>query len=247
MLPGGQGTSVYADGLVLKPDADPVHTEWLAGVCARVRGPGFRLPAPAPALNGQLVVDGWAAFPSVEGAPAGDTERAAGVWLSIVHVSRALHHALRGEARPALLDGRTHKWAKADEIAWGSRPSVSHPDAEPLLGVLQRYMVDEGLENQLIHGDLSGNVLLGAGAAPAVIDFSPYWRPAAYGDAVVVVDALLWWDADPSLADVGRPQDLPVRRMDVLAGARHRLPGVGIGGPSGADPELRTRRSIAGR
>ena len=33
--------------------------------------------------------------------------------------------------------------------------------------------------SQLVHGDLSGNVLLAHGLPPAVIDFSPYWRPPA--------------------------------------------------------------------
>jgi hypothetical protein len=53
--------------------------------------------------------------------------------------------------------------------------------------------------------------MLGDGLSPAVIDVSPYWRPAAYADAVVVVDALLWWRADPRLVELGRPQALDDR------------------------------------
>ncbi|MBS2534427.1 hypothetical protein KGQ20_16775 [Catenulispora sp. NF23] len=52
---------------------------------------------------------------------------------------------------------------------------------------------------QLIHGDLTGNVLFSAGLPPAVIDFSPYWRPAAFGEAIVVGDALIWHGADAGL------------------------------------------------
>ena len=53
--------------------------------------------------------------------------------------------------------------------------------------------------NQVIHGELSGNVLFAAGQAPAVIDFSPYRRPAAYADAIVAVDGLLWFGAGREL------------------------------------------------
>lgn len=69
-------------------------------------------------------------------------------------------------------------------------------------------MVDEGLSSQLIHGDLSGNVLLGRGLVPTVIDVSPYWRPAAYADAVVAVDAFLWWRADPEILPLAHPSGL---------------------------------------
>ena len=52
-----------------------------------------------------------------------------------------------------------------------------------------------------MHGDLTGNVLFARGLPPAVIDFSPYWRPVGFASAVVVGDALLWEGADESLLD----------------------------------------------
>ena len=36
---------------------------------------------------------------------------------------------------------------------------------------------------------------------PAVIDLSPYWRPAAFATAIVVADALVWEGADETLLD----------------------------------------------
>jgi hypothetical protein len=53
--------------------------------------------------------------------------------------------------------------------------------------------------DQLVHGDLAGNVLFGDdedGPAPGVLDLSPYRRPGAYADAIVVVDAVAWHGAD---------------------------------------------------
>jgi hypothetical protein len=42
-------------------------------------------------------------------------------------------------------------------------------------------------------------VLFAAGEPPAVIDFSPYWRPAGLALAVAAVDALTWSGADPAV------------------------------------------------
>ena len=62
--------------------------------------------------------------------------------------------------------------------------------------------------SQLVHGDLTGNVLFAGGMAPGIIDFSPYVRPAAYAIGVVISDAITWEGADLSLLEgvSGRPE-----------------------------------------
>lgn len=52
-----------------------------------------------------------------------------------------------------------------------------------------------------MHGDLSNNVLFAPGLAPAIIDFSPYWRPVPYADAIALVDGLLGRGAPAALLD----------------------------------------------
>jgi hypothetical protein len=37
---------------------------------------------------------------------------------------------------------------------------------------------------------------------------SPYCRPAPYADAVVVIDSLLWWETEPSIIALARPETL---------------------------------------
>ena len=49
---------------------------------------------------------------------------------------------------------------------------------------------------QVIHGDIAGNMLWTDTSRPAVIDFSPYWRPAPYATAIAITDAVLWYNAD---------------------------------------------------
>jgi len=48
---------------------------------------------------------------------------------------------------------------------------------------------------QLIHGDLLGSVLFGDDGPPTIIDWAPYWRPAALGAAIAAVDAACWHGA----------------------------------------------------
>jgi hypothetical protein len=53
--------------------------------------------------------------------------------------------------------------------------------------------------SQIVHCDLTGNVLFAPGAPPAVIDISPYWRPPEYAEGVVIADALCWHGASASV------------------------------------------------
>src|SRR3954469_21064543 len=212
-LPGGQGASLRIDDLVFKPGADPAEMRWLADVCTQIRPHGFRLPGPVPALDSRLVVAGWSALPFVAGLPVADHDRTAGAWLPVLAASRAFHDALAGLPEPPFICDRTHRWAVADRDAWRDDPLAagSHPPDErsaSVLGLLAGMLCDEELPKQVVHGDLSGNVLLADDLPPAVIDVSPYWRPAAYADAVIVIDALLWWRTDTSLLDRARPSKL---------------------------------------
>src|SRR4051812_23342860 len=202
-LPGGQGTSWRAGDVVLKPDTGAVH-EYLAETLAPVVPDGFRLAQPVPTLDGGWVRDGWVAARWVVGTAPDPS--APSTWLQIVEPGRAFHRALADVDRPSFVDARQDWWAVADRVAWGERTVDLHPE---LLDVARR--VGAALEplgpSQLVHGDLTNNVLFAAGLPPAVIDISPYWRPPAYAEGVVVADALCWHGASASLLDLA---DVPV-------------------------------------
>ena len=98
-------------------------------------------------------------------------------------------------------------------MAWGERGPGSVLAAAPgsLSEQLRSLLAARRpvrLPRQLIHGDLGGNVLFADGEPPAVIDFSPYWRPAGLALAVAAVDALMWEGASPAaLAELdGEPE-----------------------------------------
>lgn len=195
-LTGGQGRSVRVGGAVLKP-AEGVdgESEWAASLLERLpRGAGFRVPRPLRSASGAGVVDGWTAAEFMEGRSG-----PGGRWPEVVAAGRAFHAALRDQPRPDFLDRRTHPWAVADRVAWGEREAdVVAELAEPFERLLSLRRPVEAAE-QLVHGDLTGNVLSAPGRDPVVIDFSPYWRPPLYAEAVIIADGLLWYEPGPAL------------------------------------------------
>jgi uncharacterized protein (TIGR02569 family) len=119
----------------------------------------------------------------------------------VVAAGERLHHVLTGESRPDFLDRRDDPWSVADRVAWGE-VTLDDADAVPYLSrLLACAGTASHLHAQLVHGDLTGNVLLARGLPPAVVDLSPYWRPTGYASAVVVADALVWEGADDTLVE----------------------------------------------
>jgi uncharacterized protein (TIGR02569 family) len=192
-LEGGQGSSWRAGDVVLKPVvlSEP-ELEWQAGVLASISGDGFRLPRPRRARDGSVVVAGWCA----QDAIAGRHEE--GRWAEIIAVGERFHAALSGIPRPDFIVRRRDPWAVGDRVAWGDVPAVGTHDVKhlPRLSVALRPIE---APSQLVHGDLTGNVLFDEHQAPAVIDFSPYWRPTPFASAIVVADAVVWEGADESI------------------------------------------------
>jgi uncharacterized protein (TIGR02569 family) len=192
-LGGGQSTSWLAGDLVLKlADLDQEEWAWQARIRSRVCCDGFRLAMPRAAVDGSLCVDGWCATEYL----AGQHEQRR--WPEIIAVGERLHAALRAIPRPSFLDRRATPWAISDRVAWGEVSAGDYP-AVSYLPALTAAVRPLTAPSQLIHGDLTGNVLFHGQLPPAIIDFSPYWRPAAYASAIVVADALVWEGADSSI------------------------------------------------
>jgi len=191
--------------LVLKPaDISHEQLEWQASLQRRLRDhDGFRMPQAVRSLDGRLLVDGWYAMTFLEGRhePAR--------WLDIIAVGAVFHDAVADEPVPSFLEQRRDPWSIGDRVAWGAQTSDDLPETKHLDRLLA-ICLPLTARSQLIHGDLTGNVLFADDLAPAVIDFSPYWRPTGFASAVVVGDALLWEGADADLLkEVGHVDDLP--------------------------------------
>ena len=222
-LPGGEGRTWRAGQVVLKPAGSVVAGRWCAEVCDALAGPGFLVPRPVRAASGDWVARGWTASRWVAGTAA-DWSGVSPCWPGLIAASRALHAALADFPAPAWRAGVEDPWTIGDRVAWGERDPG--PLLEPLLdrrlgpgpgragGQLARQaggqlaaqvrrllaaLAPVGLPDQLIHADLTGNVLFADPMPPAVIDFSPLYRPAGWALAIVAVDALQWHQADPGV------------------------------------------------
>lgn len=253
-LPGGQGESVRVGEAVLKPAGEDIgYAQWLAEVMASVVEDGFRVARPLRAAGGGWCHGGWTASAYLPGDP----HPAAPRWGDILAAGRAFGRALAEVPRPALLAGRDDPWAVGDRVAWREQtvdvlPELRGPYEE--LASLAGPPPDD--RAQLVHGDLAGNVLFAPELPPAVIDFSPYWRPPAFAEAIVVADALLWYGAGPELLDATVTANGPgfggyiaralVFRL-VTDSERFRAPGAPADVPSEARRYTRAARLLRDR
>ena len=110
------------------------------------------------------------------------------------------HRALRDVPKPDFLQERKHPWAIGDRVAFGEQTiPIRKPIAEQVVR-LRAQLGPTTLPEQVIHADLTHNVLFDGDDLPVIIDFSPYYRPAGYATAIVVADAAVWRGAPLSLA-----------------------------------------------
>ncbi|KRE23450.1 hypothetical protein ASG80_06985 [Agromyces sp. Soil535] len=201
-LPGGRGTAWRVGNVVLKPlDVLPSELEWLHEITWCDTSPDdIRLSLPIMSRTGELVVDGWTAFPVLDGEHK--TER----WAEIATVARGFADRFRGVDRPAFLDDRSHGWARADRLAWGEVEPADIDGAPFLTELLAARRVVSDPQG-IIHGDLTGNVLFDEVKAPAVLDLTLYWRPVRYAIAIIAVDAVCFEGAPMSLLETIEPTD----------------------------------------
>jgi uncharacterized protein (TIGR02569 family) len=177
---------------VLKPaDSSEEILAWQARVLAETHLDDLRVGPPERSMGGRFIVGGWSA--SVFCAGRHEPRR----WPDIIAAGRRFHGGFAHVARPAFLDSRADPWAVADRAAWGDVPLTPYRRSRHVARLADRLEPVQA-PSQVIHGDLTGNVLFADGRPPAVIDLSAYWRPAEFATAIVVADALVWEEADVS-------------------------------------------------
>jgi uncharacterized protein (TIGR02569 family) len=207
-LAGGQGSSWIAGELVLKPGGDPVH-DWLAEALVDLVTDGVRLAAPVRSLHGTWSWQGWSATRWLEGSELDHTRPS--TWLHVLEAGRAFHRAIAHLDRPRCLDARDDLWAVADRVAWGEHVTEFPSAFADLAPRMHRALEPLG-SPQIVHADLTCNVLFSRTLPPAVIDISPLWRPPEYAEGVVVADALCWHGADASLLEPAKVSVAAVAR-----------------------------------
>ena len=182
-LPGGKGGTWRAGDVVLKSSEGDDEVRWRSEILAALpESPHFRIARPVRAADGDWLAHGWEATRAVAGRP--DQSRVD----EVVRVGAAFHEAVAAVPRPAFLDTRSNPWVYGEKLAW----EAPGPAGSPLIDDLLAARRPVRLPDQVVHGDLLGNVLFADGLPPAVIDWAAYWRPAPWASAVAVVDAMVW-------------------------------------------------------
>jgi hypothetical protein len=116
--------------------------------------------------------------------------------------------------RPSFLSMRQNRFTEADLVTWEEKKledvekvnsdvmATVQPTLCQLLKLRQPFRQE--VKNQLIHGDLTGNVLFdtNTNSPPAIIDITLYWRPAEYAEAIIVADGLIWLNEDRKLVEM---------------------------------------------
>ncbi len=189
---GGRGLVWRCGDVAFKPVDDDSH-DWTCDVYdgwpadARVG-----VPQPLRTRDGTWSIDGWGAHVWVDGGTAVVADDP--VWFR--RAAEDFHSVTAPLSRPAFLDDRHDPWAIGDRVAFGEQEPVAAND------FVQQALAGCGHltePSQVVHGDLTGNVLRAADDRAFVIDWPAYFRPVAWAMAVVVTDAVCWEGADSSL------------------------------------------------
>ncbi|OAF58724.1 hypothetical protein VC83_04958 [Pseudogymnoascus destructans] len=187
-LAGGQGQSFLCGTTVLKhiPPTPTEEAEWTSHTLSLLPPSAyFTIPTPILASTGSYVYENWTATQFCPG-----TDHPVGHWEVLFSAARHFHASLAGIPEPEFLK-RTHPWARADRIAWGEESVAVVPALAPLYEQLLSLRKEVGVViAQLVHGDLSGNILLSDSQPPVIIDFSPFFRCVDYAVAIAVVDGI---------------------------------------------------------
>lgn len=212
LLDGGQGETWRVGGIVLKPAGLAAEVRWRASVLDALPDTDrVRLARPVRAASGDWLHEGWEAWHHLPGRT--DSTRCD----DAVEAGAAFHELLADVPRPDFLAVRDNSWSRGDRVSWDLDAVAEAPALRGLMAARAPVSVGE----QLVHGDLLGNVLYEAGLPPAIIDWSPYWRPTSWAAAVAVVDALCWHGADAALVE--RWAHLPAWPQMLLRALLYRM------------------------
>jgi uncharacterized protein (TIGR02569 family) len=215
-LTGGQGTTWISGSIILKPEHDAQSAHWIASIFDELPDQTeFRFARPIRAATGEWLKDGWVAWSKLEGV-----DGVTGSYKEKFLACDAFHKAISSIPFAPFLKAGASPWSVADRFTWQEQYMVFHPKLQPLIDAIQILIEPVSLPEQAIHGDMLGNFMFAEGLPPAVIDFSPSWRPAGFAKGVMIADAIAWEGAG---ADILGISDEPFLHQLVLRGALRRV------------------------
>jgi uncharacterized protein (TIGR02569 family) len=209
--------------------------EWVSELLTgRDPAPDLRVPPPIVAVDGRWVVDGWAASTWISGTEDGSR------WRDIFDAGARFHDWLSDVACPGWIEEVDDPWRASDRMAWDEQPVAVRSEFASLVEELASMKRPIAATSQLVHGDLTGNVLFSEGLAPGIIDLSLYWRPPGYAAAIVAVDCFEWEGVGAEVLD--HVSALPGGEQLLVRAALFRILRAGMINWANAQDRLRTHR-----
>lgn len=198
-LSGGQNTSVKINDFVLKPVDNDSYCEWVLSIISKINPQGYRISKPIKSKTGTFIYEGWCCTKYEPG------ENVEGNVSSKLKAARLFHSDLAKvdfHSAPKSDD----PWSNAHEVVWQRKqlPKEMCKEATEIIGsLLEKAKLQNSYNVQIVHSDLSGNILFDKKLDPLIIDFSPTIAPVEYAEAILVCDCIAW-------------QDSPVTDIDLL-------------------------------
>ncbi len=189
-LEGGQGDSIKAGNLVLKPADNESYTITIAKIWNSLNPSGYKIAKHVLSKKGNFIEMGYSAteYLNIHEKPLALNEKLA--------VSKSFHKNLK-ELNVKTLPFSDDPWTNANKILWKNERAedyVSEQSLDFVKNILASLSkIDD--EYQLIHADLSGNILFDENNFPVVIDFSPTIVPVKFADSIIVADSIAWQNA----------------------------------------------------
>jgi uncharacterized protein (TIGR02569 family) len=194
-LKGGQGMTWRAGNTVLKPLISEEETVWRAELIETLPQDHFCTARYKKTQNQKWVYNGWEALEYIEGLHLTDH------WKEKIAVCNGFNALLANVKKPSFIDKRTHPWAIAGKMVWDEMLLQYDNRLTSYVDRITKHFSPVSCQNQIVHGDITGNMLFAAHLPPGIIDFTPVWRPKEYALAILIVDALTWEGADESIFD----------------------------------------------
>lgn len=190
----GQGDAFRCGDKVIKRIENEEETIWIAEQFNALERPKtFFIPEQLKSNENKWVVDNWASWKFIPGE--GDSN---GKIQELFKICDDFHVFLKDVSKPDFIDKRKNPWSIADRVAWQEVEIKYDNIFMKSIIEIQKLLQPIKEKNQLMHGDIGGNIIFFKDSIPAVIDYSLYWRPAGFAKAVMVADNIAWEGAEKS-------------------------------------------------
>lgn len=194
LLSGGEGQTYKSGKIILKKTNNEIESIGLADFVYNLEiKPGLRIQKPVKSVKGNWVESGYVAWEFLEG------KEFSGNFEQKITICKMFNKTFEGYAKPKFLEYKNDPWFIADKYVWGEKDGEYQEDFQEIIRSTLQKINPINLESQLIHGDISGNIISDDVLGAAVIDLTFYYRPVNYSIAILLVDMLTWEGADISL------------------------------------------------